>query len=116
MWRRSCDFCDFWIARAGCKSPPIERKEKRRKHLPAKLPPPPSWLPPLSRCHRHAAAAYAAAALPKLPTSRSCQAAASAAKLAAAPTLSPRIRRHRRPLRFNCYQNRCHRRRVCAFS
>ncbi len=49
--------------------------------LPTKLPPPPSWSPPPLRCHRHAAAAYAAAVLPTPPMPRSHQAAASTAKL-----------------------------------
>ena len=46
----------------------------------------------------------------------SCQAAAAAAKLAGAPMLSPRFRRHRRPLRFHCFRRCCHRRLFCAFS
>ncbi len=77
--------------------PPRCRCLRRQRHALAKLPPPlPSWPPML--------------------TLRSCQASAAAAKLAAAPALSPRFSRHCRPLRFNCYRRRCHRRRFCAFS
>ena len=49
----------------------------------AKLPLPPSWPPLPPCCHRHAAAAYPVVALLPPPTPRSCQAAASIAKLAA---------------------------------
>ncbi len=71
---------------------------QRRQHRAlAKLPPlPPSWPLPLTPC--------------------SCQAATTAAKLAAALALSPRFRRHRRPLRFNCYHHHCHHRCFRAFS
>jgi hypothetical protein len=66
----------------------------RRRHTLAKLPPPlPSWPLPL--------------------TPRSHQAATAAAKLVAAPALSPRFRL---PLCFNCYRRCCHRCRFRAFS
>ena len=75
--------------------PPCCRRHQRWAL--AKLPPPPpSWLP--------------------LPTLHSCQAAATAVKLAAAPALSPHFRRHRHPLRFHRYCHCCHLRCFRAFS
>jgi hypothetical protein len=73
--------------------PPRCRCLRRRRALAKLPPPPPSWPLPLTPC--------------------SHQAATAAAKLAAAPALSPRFRH---PLRFNCYCRRCHRRRFRAFS
>ncbi len=64
----------------------------------------------LRESYRHAAAAYAAAALLPLPPPRSCKAAAVAAKLAApSEVLLPRFRL-RRCLHFHRHR-RCHFRR-----
>jgi hypothetical protein len=87
------------------------RRRKATATLPLPMPPP--------HCRRRQR--YALTKLPPLPprwppplTPRSRQAAATAAKLAAAPALSPRFRRHRHrhPLCFNCYRRRCH---CCRF-
>jgi hypothetical protein len=87
----------------------------------AKLPPlPPSCKLPAAAAaatttlpHRHAATAYTATALPPPPTPHSCQAAASATKLAAAPVLPPPLMPPPLPpcnLCFHGHRCRCHRR------
>jgi hypothetical protein len=85
------------LARAGTLVPSLPRQTWSRYH---------HGTSGLCESHRRAVAAYAAAALPPLPTLRSRQAAAAAAKLvAASEVLPPRFRRRHR-LRFHRHRRR----------